>query len=57
MFLTTDIKVKVGFVTGIVVGSLLALAAQKMMENKICISKIYKTKNDGKTDISDDASK
>ena len=55
MFLTTAIKVKVGLVTGMVVGSLLALTAQKMIENRICMSKNYSPKNDGKTDVSDDA--
>ena len=55
MFLTTAIKVKAGLITGMIVGSLLALTAQKMLENRICMSKNCKTKNDGKTDVSDDA--
>ena len=55
MFLTTAIKVKAGLITGMIVGSLLALTAQKMLENRICFSKNFKTKNDGKTEVSDDA--
>ena len=55
MFLTTAIKVKAGLVTGMVVGGLLALTAKQMMENGMCMSKGYKTKNDKKADNSDDA--
>ena len=55
MFLTTAIKVKAGLITGMIVGSLLALTAQKMLENRICLSKNFKTKHDEKTDVSNDA--
>ena len=55
MFLTTAIKFKAGLVTGMVVGGLLALTAKQMMENGMCMSKGYKTKNDKKADNSDDA--
>ncbi len=55
MFLTTAIKVKAGLITGMIVGSLLTLTAQKMLENKICLSKNCKTKHDEKTDVSNDA--
>ena len=56
MFLTTAIKVKAGLITGMIVGSLLALTAQKMLKNRICMSKNCKTKHDEKTDVSNDAS-
>ena len=55
MFLTTAIKVKAGLITGMIVGSLLALTAQKMLKNRICMSKNCKTKHDEKTDVSNDA--
>ena len=55
MFLTTAIKVKVGLIAGMFVGGLLALTAQKMLENRICKSKNCKNKNDRKNDVSDDA--
>ena len=55
MFLTTAIKVKAGLITGMIVGSLLGLTAQKMLENRICLSKNFKTKHDEKTDVSNDA--
>ena len=55
MFLTSAIKVKAGLITGMIFGSLLALTGQKMLENRICLSKNFKTKHDEKTDVSNDA--
>ena len=54
MFLTTSMKVKVGLLTGIVVGGLLALTAKQMMETAMCVSKEDKTKNDREKEKSDD---
>ena len=54
MFLTTSMKFKVGLLTGIVVGCLLALTAKQIMETAMCVSKEDKTKNDSETEKSDD---
>ena len=53
MFISSAINLKVGMITGMIIGGVLALTAKQMVENRSCMSKCSKKSSDTDKHIKD----
>ena len=53
MLISSAINLKVGMITGMIIGGLLALTAKQMVENRSCMSKYSKKSPDTDEHIKD----
>ena len=53
MLISSAINLKVGMITGMIIGGVLALTAKQMVENRSCMSKCSKKSSDTDEHIKD----
>ena len=53
MLITSTINLKVGMITGMIVGGVIAITAKQMAENRSCVSRCSKKSSDTDEHIKD----
>jgi ethanolamine transporter EutH len=53
MLITSAINLKVGMITGMIIGGVIAVTAKQMVENRSCMSKCSKKSSDADEHIKD----